>query len=81
MAGWVGDSNGPGIAQGILSIPERLDWYCLLAGLDFVNINLIPVSPSEQNATQRAFTWELDGISIHFWKAGTYFCQGTMLTV
>lgn len=37
-SGWVGDSNGPGIAQGILSIPERLDWYCLLAGLDCFKI-------------------------------------------
>lgn len=37
-SGWVGDSNGPGIAQGILGIQERLNWYCLLAGLDCLKI-------------------------------------------
>lgn len=37
-SGWVGDKNGPGIAQGILSIPERSNWYCLLAGLDCYKI-------------------------------------------
>lgn len=33
-SGWVGSSNGPGIAHGTLSIPERLNRYYLLAGLD-----------------------------------------------
>lgn len=37
-SGWVGDSNGPGIAQGILSIPEKPDWHWLLAGLDCFKI-------------------------------------------
>lgn len=37
-SGWVGDSNSPGIAQDILSIPERLNWYCLHADLDCLKI-------------------------------------------
>ena len=31
---WVGESNGPGIAQGALNVPNRLDPNYLLAGLD-----------------------------------------------
>ncbi|XHG00078.1 hypothetical protein AWENTII_003549 [Aspergillus wentii] len=31
---WVGDSSSPGIAQGTLNVPGRLNWYYLLAGLD-----------------------------------------------
>jgi hypothetical protein len=37
-SGWVGDSNGPGIALGILSIPETLNRSCLLVGLDCFKI-------------------------------------------
>ncbi|KGO74307.1 hypothetical protein PITC_019770 [Penicillium italicum] len=33
-SGWLGDSNGPGIANGTLSIPEGSNWHCLLVGLD-----------------------------------------------
>lgn len=37
-SGWVGDNSGPGIAQEILSIPARSDWYCILVGLDYFKI-------------------------------------------
>lgn len=47
---WVGDSNGPGIAQGILSIPERLNWYCLLAGLDCFKIFSLGLGKSTGHA-------------------------------
>jgi hypothetical protein len=33
-SGWVGNSKGPGIARGPLSIPKRIDGSCLLVGLD-----------------------------------------------
>lgn len=32
--GWVGRSSGPGIAQGILSAPEKMDQHFLIVGLD-----------------------------------------------
>ncbi|KXG47395.1 uncharacterized protein PGRI_012650 [Penicillium griseofulvum] len=55
---WVGNSNGPGIAHGTLSIPEKSNRHCLLVGLDkykIVSLGLgkaindleIPQSPSE----------------------------------
>lgn len=31
---WIGDSIGPGVAQGTLRIPERTERCCLLVGLD-----------------------------------------------
>ncbi|OQE10215.1 hypothetical protein PENVUL_c004G08176 [Penicillium vulpinum] len=33
-SGWVGSPDGPGIARGTLSIPERPNQCCLLVGLD-----------------------------------------------
>lgn len=33
-SGWVGNSNGPGIANGTLGIPDGSNWRCLLVGLD-----------------------------------------------
>lgn len=57
-SGWVGDSNGPGISNGTLSIPEGSNLHCLLVCLDrykIISLGLgkvtndleIPKSPSQ----------------------------------
>lgn len=36
---WVGDSNGPGIAQRTISIPKQFEQLCLFAHLERLKIN------------------------------------------
>ncbi|GLA27474.1 hypothetical protein AnigIFM63326_004683 [Aspergillus niger] len=65
---WLGDSNGPGMAQGTLQISERLNQYHLLADVDrfkIVSIGLTDTTDAHQESLHRSPSDVKDSLRAH----------------